>query len=334
MRGRPGQSPAAGVAGSGNLGRGGVPWGETLERMHYSSCRPRWRHAAGVREPRQQLPLTTAPAGTATQTSVPTLAPTSRPDYLVVAIGDSIPFNSPDDCPGCRGFVDQYGMALGDASNKSVGVVNLSKHTGLTVDELLRDLERNQGLLTALADADVIIVGIAHNDVPMARDDDSCDGAGGETPDWSKFTDACLQRELDRFRPSYEAVFEKVAELRAGKPTILRAINRYNDWIGWPGNEPPAAGIEATSRVIAAWNEMICTAAVAEGFLCADIAAEFNGHDGTQPAATSSPRIHAPFPEGQRPDRPGSPRAPDPAAVPVAAYLTWTGPPASRAAGP
>jgi hypothetical protein len=36
---------------------------------------------------------------------------TSQALYLV-AIGDSIPNNSPQDCPGCTGFVDRYAKAV------------------------------------------------------------------------------------------------------------------------------------------------------------------------------------------------------------------------------
>ena len=199
-------------------------------------------------------------------------------------IGDSIPYNSEDDCAGCTGFAELYRDALAAATGKSVGLANDSRHTGLTVEQLLTGLQNEPNRAAAVADADAIVVGIAHNDVPMARDDDACDGAGGEEPDWSKFTADCLQTELDRFRPVYEAAYAKVAELRAGKPTILRTINRYNDWIGWPEHLPPAAGIAATARVIAAWNDMICTAAEAKGFLCADISTEFNGPDGKTPS--------------------------------------------------
>jgi lysophospholipase L1-like esterase len=217
-------------------------------------------------------------------TASPAPSPTGPPELMLVAVGDSIPFNSPEDCPGCTGFVGQYADELAAASGKSVGVRNLSQHTGLTVEQLLAELESDQNRIDALANADAIIVGIAHNDVPMNRDDDSCDGAGGEEPDWSKFTDACLATELARFKPAYEGVYSKIAELRAGKPTILLTINRYNDWIGWPAHPPPAEGVEATARVIAAWNEMLCSVAEASGFHCGDISIVFNGPDGTLPA--------------------------------------------------
>jgi lysophospholipase L1-like esterase len=216
-------------------------------------------------------------------TTKPTPAPSARPDYVLLAIGDSIPYNSPQDCPGCIGFVSQYGDALAAATGKSVGILNRSLHTGLTVDRLLTSMQSSR-MQRELGDADAIIVGIAHNDVPMGRDDDACDGAGGESPDWSKFTDACLAIELDRFRPSYQQVYHQVAELRAGKPTILLTINRYNDWNGWPGHDLSALGVKVTAKVIAAWNDLICGTAVAEGFVCVDVSTAFNGKDGTTPS--------------------------------------------------
>jgi lysophospholipase L1-like esterase len=163
-------------------------------------------------------------------------------------------------------------------------VNNLSQHNGLQVQGLLDELADGSERAVALSDADVIIVGIAHNDTPWNVDDDACDGAGGDNPDWSKYTAACIAAEVERYTPRYNAVFERIAALRAGKPTVLRTINRYNDWNGWPGHELSPEGVAATAAVIAAWNDMICGAAEANGVACADISTAFNGKDGTEPA--------------------------------------------------
>jgi lysophospholipase L1-like esterase len=228
---------------------------------------------------------TAAPA-TAPLTAAPTVeattAPTQAAGLTLVAIGDSIPYNSEDDCPECVGFVDQYGTALGEAAGKTVTVQNNSEHNNNTVDLLLAGLTSQQNRIDAVAGADAIVVGIAHNDVPMNRDDDACDGAGGENPDWSKFTDECLATEVALYTPKYEALYARVAELRAGKPTILRTINRYNDWNGWPSHDLSANGLAATVKVIDAWNSMLCAAAEKSGFLCADISTVFNGAEGTK----------------------------------------------------
>lgn len=223
------------------------------------------------------------PAATAASAS-PAATASAEADLQLVAVGDSIPYNSPDDCPGCTAFVDRYADTVATATGQTVGVRNLSEHNNLQVDGLLRELESDASRIEALKGADVIIVGIAHNDVPMNRDDDSCDGPFSENPDWSKYTDECIAEEVAKFTPKYESVYEQIAALRAGKPTILRTINRYNDWVGWPGHDLSAEGVAATAAVVDAWNRMICTTAEANGFLCADISVRFNGESGTEPA--------------------------------------------------
>lgn len=227
---------------------------------------------------------TAAPTEAPSAVPTPTKAPSPKPDFTLVVVGDSIPFNSSNDCPGCTGFVKRYADALATATGKTVGVRNLSQHNGLQVQGLLDGLADGREQAEALADADVIIVGIAHNDTPWNVADDACDGDNGDDIDWSKYTPACFATEVERYTPKYEAVFKRIADLRAGKATILRTINRYNDWNGWPGHPLPAEGVAASAAVIAAWNEMICGAAESNGFACADISTAFNGKDGTQPS--------------------------------------------------
>jgi lysophospholipase L1-like esterase len=234
-----------------------------------------------------QSPATAVASAPADVSSaVPTVVPSAEPDLMLVAVGDSIPFNSSADCPGCTGFVDRYADVLAAVTGKTVGVRNLSQHNGLQVQGLLDELGVGTpvGRAATLADADAIIVGIAHNDTPWNVANDVCDGPNGDDIDWSKYSADCIATEVKRYTPSYEAVFKRIAELRAGKPTVLRAINRYNDWNGWPGHPLEADGVAATAAVIAAWNKMICGAAEAHGFTCADISTAFNGKDGTLPS--------------------------------------------------
>jgi lysophospholipase L1-like esterase len=217
-------------------------------------------------------------------TSDPGVSPSTPPGLTLVAVGDSIPFNSPQDCPGCTGFVARYADAVASATGLPVTVRNLSEHNSQVVDGLLLELASDMARIEALSDADVIVVGIAHNDVPMNRNDDACDGANGDDVDWSMYTDACIAAEVARFTPKYENVYAAIAALRAGKPTILRTIDRYNDWTGWPGHDLPPEATTATAAVILAWNRMICDAAEANGFLCADIGTAFDGAEGTTPS--------------------------------------------------
>ena len=208
---------------------------------------------------------------------------TSAADTLsLVAIGDSIPYNSPEDCPGCTGFVDSYADAVAAATGRTVDVTNLSEHTGLTLPGLLESFDDLSPVLEA---ADVIVVGIAHNSTELNAEQ-PCGAPLGpdEQPDWSAITQECADRSAEEYRPQYESLFAQVAALREGQPTVLRTINRYNDWIGWTdGNLGPEED-QKTATVFAAWNAMLCDAAAGNGFACADIGLAFNGPDGLSPS--------------------------------------------------
>jgi lysophospholipase L1-like esterase len=214
-----------------------------------------------------------------TATPIPTPA-----SWSLVVVGDSIAFNSPDDCPGCTGFVDRYADAVTQATGRPVNVQNLSQHNGLQIDGLLDELDPNSFRSDALIDADIIIVNIAHNDIAWSRNEDPCDGPSGDYPDWSKFNETCAIAAAEIFRPKYESLYSQIVALRAGKPTIYRTINRYNDWIGVPGGVNSPTEMGATRVVLDAWNEMVCKAAQANGFTCVDIYHPFNGTDGLESA--------------------------------------------------
>jgi hypothetical protein len=235
----------------------------------------------------QVAPPTASPIPTLTSRPVSTSTPmpSSTPTpWLLVVVGDSIPFNSPEDCPGCTGFVDRYAEAIMAATSHPVKVRNLSQHNGLQIDGLLQEIKTDTTRREALANADIIIVGIAHNDAAMNSNDDLCDGPNGDNPDWSKYNAECAAASAELFRPKYENLYSQIADLRDGKPTILRTINRYNDWNGWPGHPLPPEGVEGTRLVIDAWNKMICKAAEDNSFLCADIYHRLNGADGLKPS--------------------------------------------------
>jgi GDSL-like Lipase/Acylhydrolase family len=168
------------------------------------------------------------------------------------------------------------------ATGQTVDVTNLSEHTGLTLPGLLDAFD---DLSPALEAADVIVVGIAHNSAELAADE-PCDTPLDENdlPVWTAITQDCADRSAEEYRPQYESLFAQIAALRAGQPTVLRTINRYNDWIGWAeGNLGPQEE-QKTAMVVTAWNAMLCDAAERNGFSCADISRAFNGSDGLSPA--------------------------------------------------
>ena len=229
----------------------------------------------------------------ATGCSAPSESPASAPSTAITAataplslvvIGDSIPYNSQEDCPGCTGFATQYADALAKSAGREVATKNRSEHTGLTLPGLMKDLPELRGELTA---ADAIIVGIAHNSFPLADEEpcgSSVDPATGSITDWSTVDAGCGADATATYRPMYDELFSTIAGWRAGKPTILLTVNRYNDWIGFEQANLSAEQEGQTVVLHDMWNTMLCDSAEANGFDCADIYHAFNGTNGTEPS--------------------------------------------------
>jgi hypothetical protein len=118
---------------------------------------------------------------------------------------------------------------------------------------------------------------------------DPCHGPIGNDIDWSKYNAACVAAATEPYRSKFESVFAQIVALRAGKPTIFRTINGYNDWLGGidsaNGSVTPPEATNPTRAVLDAWSAMICKAAQANGFTCADTYHAFNGPDGLKPTA-------------------------------------------------
>jgi lysophospholipase L1-like esterase len=222
-------------------------------------------------------------SGSGSGSAAPAKAATSAPPPLhLVVIGDSIPYNSTDDCPGCTGFVSRYAAAVKQATGRSVDIQNLSQHNGLTMPMLIDELDSFTPQLSA---ADIVLVGIAHNSNELASDT-PCGAPrdAEENPDWAVMTPACAQASALKYRPLYDELFSKVAALRAGKPTILRTINRYDDVIGAPSLSLSSSLQAKVRTFLNTWDEMLCGSASKASFGCADIYAAFNGADGQKPS--------------------------------------------------
>jgi lysophospholipase L1-like esterase len=215
-------------------------------------------------------------AGAASSATAP-----SNPGLRLVAIGDSIPYNSPKDCPGCTGFVDRYARAVQKATGRRVTVQNLSQHNNLTLPRLLAELDSFKSFL---AGADIIIVGIAHNTIELNADRPCGAPLQHGLPRWAAMNRACAVRSSKKGRSLYDRLYSRITALRQGKPTILRTINRYNDWIGSHDAPLTPAQEHITAMFIATWNAELCQSARAHKFGCADIARAFNGTSGLKPA--------------------------------------------------
>lgn len=222
------------------------------------------------------------PAGSSASTS--TASPTGSPESALrlVVIGDSIPYNDSVDCPGCTGFVDRYAEAIEQKAGRKVDTANLSEHNGLTLPMLMDELE---SFKDTLGGADVIIVGIAHNSFEL-NSDKPCGTTFNEQTstleDWAKVTARCAASSAAEYRPQYDELFATIASWRDGRPTLLRTINRYNDWNGWEDAHLTPDQERRTVVMLDAWNRMLCRSAEQHDFACADIYHAFNGADGTR----------------------------------------------------
>jgi len=202
----------------------------------------------------------------------------------LVVIGDSIPYNDPFDCPGCLGFVDRYADALATATGLEVTTSNLSQHNSLTLPMLMDELE---DFKDPLSSADAIIVGIAHNSFALNGDQPCGTTFNEETntmEDWSKVTPQCAVSSAAEYRPQYDELFDSIALWRKGKPTLLRTIDKYNDWNGWEAAHLTPSQVHRTVIMHDAWNRMLCESAERHGFGCADIYHALNGKDGPKPS--------------------------------------------------
>jgi len=166
-----------------------------------------------------------------------------------------------------------------------VAVQNLSQHNGLQIDGLLSELETDQPRRSALASADIIVVSIGFNDIGWISLDDTCDGPTPDTEpmDWTKYTPACGASSASTLKPNLERIYAGVVALRAGKPTILRTTNRYNDALAASWSVGKGNTLKGSRAVVEAWNTMACKAAQTNGFVCADIYHALNGPDGAKP---------------------------------------------------
>ena len=136
--------------------------------------------------------------------------------------------------------------------------------------------------------ADGSKVGITHTAFPL-NDDSPCGSpvnqATGAIQDWSKVDAACAARGSKKSRPMYDELSSTVAGWRAGKPTILLTLNRYNDSNGVDQANLTPAQVAKTVILHDAWNTMLCDSAKSSGFDCVDVYHAVNGVDGSKPSA-------------------------------------------------
>jgi lysophospholipase L1-like esterase len=218
----------------------------------------------------------------------------SEPKIQLVALGDSIPFNSPDDCPGCTGFVNSYAAALEAQLGVDVAIRNESRHDGARTIDILEQIQSDQDLLEMLAAADVIVMSVGFNDQPPFADEhDGCpepvaESDGMDPVELGAATSReCIDTVVPLIRDQVAEILERVRE--QAPDAAIGMLTAYDSWRGWPALD--SVNRQTLSDLYAAetywmheWRDAMCAEAEAAGAACIDVYSAFNGADGTQPA--------------------------------------------------
>ena len=235
-----------------------------------------------------------SPSTAASSPAAETPAESQPPEFLVVALGDSIPYNLADDCPGCIGFVNSYADALAPQVGGEVGVSNRSRHDGAQTADVLEQLGTDSGLLQNLAAADVIVMSLGFNDQPPFADEHpGCPEPISETDsalDAARLGAATGKACIDSVVPIIRDQMAQVLQLiRAKAPDApLALLTAYDTWRGWSALDPVDEDTrrklyEAETYWLHEWRDAMCEEAEAVNAVCIDVYAAFNGPDGTDP---------------------------------------------------
>jgi lysophospholipase L1-like esterase len=227
-------------------------------------------------------------------------SPSSEPStaitpFTLVALGDSIPYNSSDDCPGCTGFVDSYASALETALGVSVKVVNQSRHDGARTSDILRQVRSDESLREQLGTADIAVISVAFNDQPPFADSHrgcppATDGSASDA-DYVQAaavtSHACIDSVVPLIRDGVAQVFAGIREV--APQAAIGVLTAYDTWRGWDYldqfDEPTrSAVLDAETYWFKTWNAALCDEAAVIDAVCVDAYRAFNGADGTEPA--------------------------------------------------
>jgi lysophospholipase L1-like esterase len=234
---------------------------------------------------------------TAATTAETTTTSDSSAEFVLLAIGDSIPFNSPDDCPGCTGFVDSYGEALEAELGEPVTVLNRSRHDGAGTGQIQEQLQSDEALLAELADADVVVMSVGFNDgPPFVNAPDGCPASPSGSAGALEFAEAGAATTRECVDTAVQLVRSQVADVYTGiresaPEAAVGVLIPYDSWRGWPELEQvdPAtiSGLyDAVTYYLQTWRAALCEEAEAVEAVCVDVYSAFNGADGTEPAGS------------------------------------------------
>lgn len=246
--------------------------------------------AVAAAVPVSALPTTSAPSHDVAADDVISL----------VVIGDSVPFNSPEDCAGCVGFVDGYAAAIETATGRPVDVVNLSRHDGAVTADILAQL-RGGELDEALSSADIVLISAGLNDGPPYSDPRPCP-SGDLVTDVDYFEaiiatdDECVAEVVAAVATDIADVLDHVRTVAPG--AAIAVLTAYDFWSGWAvleaeGPDTSAAVSAVITRWLALWRTALCAEAELVDAVCIDVFGAFNGDDGSLPSGELLASDHA-----------------------------------------
>lgn len=204
-------------------------------------------------------------------TDATTPSPIGSATWHIVALGDSDTTGSGD--PTGVGWVGYYARSLTQNLHVQVEVDNLAVD-GKTSDELLSELRSDPTTQQAVANAQIVVIGIGGADLNAGDANlqaGTCEGK------------ACYVPVLHAFGRNFDAI---VAEVQAlpDSPTVIRAITLPNALPGAESVIPPFATPEISLYQAATETRIICQTVQKYGGRCVDVLHAFNGPSGTENA--------------------------------------------------
>jgi lysophospholipase L1-like esterase len=174
-----------------------------------------------------------------------------------------------------------------------------SRQSGrFSLPQIVKQVTSDAALRGELAKADIVIVSVGANnalpdygDPPPGGFPAGCDAVAPGIADpiighIVATTRRCNEATASAWAKDYDTIFAKIAELRAGKPTVFIALNVYDANIDNPDIKTAmvAATFKATEKVIVdaydKWHAMLCREAQANQFSRVDLYHLMNGPDG------------------------------------------------------
>jgi lysophospholipase L1-like esterase len=185
------------------------------------------------------------------------------PAVSVVAIGDSDATGIGD--ATSRGWVGRYGDLLTRQLGRPVAVDNRAVE-GQTSDQLRTDMRQNDALRKAVADSDVVLIGIGGADLNAGDDALSAGDCNGK---------GCYTQVLSRFGANISAI---AAEVRHLAPhALVRAMSLPNAFPGAGSVIPPFITSDISRYEATTERASVCQAMRSYGGRCIDVVTAFNG---------------------------------------------------------